>query len=152
MKRGEIYYIAPRETVGSEVKKARPAVVVSNDALNATSGVVEVVYLTTQPKKEMPTHVCIRSTGVQSTVLCENIDHVSKLLVGDFLGRCTPEEMMSIDDALLVSLGLDRTKDTDVAQEAEYEMNRLHDRLTKAQEERDRYARIIDRLLGGSKE
>lgn len=110
MKRGEIYYIHMRPTVGAEISKARPAVIVSNNALNQTSDVVEVVYLTTQPKKEMPTHAVINATGVESTVLCEQINTVSTLLVGDYCGTCTEEEMVAIDHGLLASLDLGKAK------------------------------------------
>lgn len=108
MKRGEIYYISRRANlnVGAEIAKARPAVIVSNNALNATAEVVEVVYLTTSPKKDLPEHVCINSTGVPSTVLCEQIDHVSVQLVDNYCGTCTEEEMAAIDQALLASLGI----------------------------------------------
>lgn len=62
MKRGEIYYIEStyRET-GSEQRGGRPAVIVSNDKNNENSEVVEVVYMTTKPKNDLPTHVFIRS-------------------------------------------------------------------------------------------
>ena len=60
MKRGEIYYIEStyRET-GSEQRGGRPAVIVSNDKNNENSEVVEVVYMTTKPKNDLPTHVFI---------------------------------------------------------------------------------------------
>ena len=106
MKRGEIYFIAHRSTIGSEIAKGRPAIIVSNDALNATSDVVEVVFLTTKPKKELPTHVTINATGIPSTALCEQVNSVSKALVGDYFGRCTEEEMREISVALMRSLGL----------------------------------------------
>ena len=106
MRRGEIYYIQRHDTVGTEIMKARPGVIVSADALNASSSVVEVVYLTTQPKKALPTHVTIDSTGRTSTALCEHVDYVSTLLVGDYCGRCTDAEMEAIDAALVCSLGL----------------------------------------------
>lgn len=106
MKRGEIYYIDRRNTYGSEIAKGRPAVIVSNNHLNATSGVVMVVYLTTQPKKDLPTHVPITSRSVCSTALCEQIDSVSTMLVGDYYGACTAEEMAAIDRALLVALSI----------------------------------------------
>lgn len=108
MKRGDIYYIQRHDTVGAEIMKARPGVIVSHDALNSTSDVVEVVYLTSQPKKPLPTHVRIESTGRISTALCEHIDHVSSLLVGDYCGRCTDAEMDAIDTALMCSLSLSR--------------------------------------------
>lgn len=106
MKRGEIYYIARRDAIGAETMKARPGVIVSNDALNATSEVVEVVYLTTQPKKDAPTHVIVEATGCTSTAICEHIDHVSTLLIGDYCGTCSAEEIEAIDAALLHSLGV----------------------------------------------
>lgn len=112
MKRGEIYYIYNRYTVGAEIKKARPAVIVSNNTLNATAEVVEVVYLTTQPKRDLPTHVTVRSSGVVSTALCEQVDTVSKDLVGDLCAVCTDEEMGSINTALLVSLGIEAPRAT----------------------------------------
>lgn len=106
MKRGEIYFIHPHHTVGSEVAKGRPAVIVSDDALNATSDVIEVVFLTTKPKKELPCHAEIHATGTASTALCEQINSVSKLRVGAYFGRCTEEEMEGIDRALMRSLDL----------------------------------------------
>jgi mRNA-degrading endonuclease toxin of MazEF toxin-antitoxin module len=106
MKRGEVYYIQHRHTVGSEQAKGRPAIIVSNDALNATAEVVEVVFLTTNPKKELPTHVGINATGIPSTALCEQITTVSKTLVGDYFGRCSKEEMLEINSALMRSLGV----------------------------------------------
>lgn len=106
MRRGDIHYIQRHDTVGTEIMKARPGVIVSHDGLNATSDVVEVVYLTTQAKKDMPTHVPIQSTGRPSTALCEHIDYVSTQLVGDYCGRCTDEEMDAINTALRHALSL----------------------------------------------
>lgn len=51
IKRGDIYFIRDtRQSIGSEQKADRPAVIVSNDANNKHSGVYEVVYMTTRPK------------------------------------------------------------------------------------------------------
>lgn len=139
MKRGEIYYIYNRTTVGAEIAKTRPAVIVSNNALNDTSGVVEVVFLTTHPKKDMPTHVTIRSTGVVSTALCEQVNTVALQRVGDYLAECTKDEMARIDTALLVSLGLDAPK---AERGDDYD-----DELAKAIAGRDAYRRMLYGLL-----
>lgn len=78
VKRGEIYYISRGGyNTGSEQQADRPGVIVSNDKNNKNSQTLEVVYLTTQPKNELPTHCTIRSTGRVSTVLCEQIHTVS---------------------------------------------------------------------------
>lgn len=74
IKRGDIYFIRDtRQSIGSEQKADRPAVIVSNDANNKHSGVYEVVYMTTQPKTDLPTHFITSSALRTSTVLCEQI-------------------------------------------------------------------------------
>lgn len=104
--RGEIYYICLRPVFGSEQQAGRPAIIVSNDMNNAYSDTVEVVYLTTQPKKDLPTHVTIRSNQKVSTALCEQVHTVDVSRISDYFATCTEQEMGAIDAALLVSLGL----------------------------------------------
>ena len=153
MNRGEIYYIFPADAVGNEIKcnRARPGVIVSNNSLTHHSGVVEVVFLTTQPKKDMPTHVTISATGVGSTALCEQINSVSVQRVGGFAGTCTEEEMAAIDKALLASLGIETPKTTEsqpteVIEPSAREKMLLAE-LSEAITERDRYAKMVDVML-----
>ena len=106
IKRGEIFYIkrGGETTRGSEQYSDRPAVIISNDKNNENSRVVEVVYMTTQPKIDLPTHVTVRSTGRVSTVLCEQVYSVSTDRVGQYIGQCSDAEMDNIDIALMISL------------------------------------------------
>lgn len=67
---------------------------------------MEIVYLTTQPKADLPTHVMIRSAKFQSTALCEQVTTVSTSRLGDYYGSCTREEMEEVNAAIMVSLGL----------------------------------------------
>lgn len=107
-KRGEIFYIERAgDSYGSEQQAGRPAIIVSNDRNNEYSSTLEVVYLTTQPKTELPTHIDIRSTKKNSIALCEQVHTVSMQRVGDFVGTCSEYEMQMIDAALMISLGLD---------------------------------------------
>lgn len=109
IKRGDIFYV---ERIfgsrGSENEGGRPAVVVSNDKCNMFSGVVEVVFLTSKQKKDLPTHVNIICQN-KSTALCEQIHSVSVDRLCQWYKTCTDEEMKAIDDALLVSLQLAKT-------------------------------------------
>lgn len=108
IRRGEIFYIARGgASCGSEQYADRPAVVVSNDENNKHSGTIEVAYLTTQPKTELPTHVTIRSTGRVSTLLCEQVTSVSVERVNNYIGQVSEQEMKNIDIALMISLQLD---------------------------------------------
>lgn len=107
IKRGDIWYVeSSYAAVGSEQRSGRPAIVVSNDKNNQHSSTVEMVYLTTQPKHDLPTHVTIRSTNRVSTAICEQITTVAVERIGSYCGQATDEEMAAIDRAMLVSLGI----------------------------------------------
>ena len=104
--KGDIFYIKKGGRVtGSEQFAERPAVVVSNDIGNVHSNAIEVVYLTTQSKKELPTHAKVMCS-VPSTALCEQIHTVSKERLGSYIRTCTEKEMNDIDAAMMISLGL----------------------------------------------
>lgn len=107
IKRGDIYYIDEIQSYGSEQRAGRPAIIVSNDTCNIHSPVVEVVFLTTAPKNNLPTHVTIRSAPRVSTALCEQVQSVAVERLSKLCGRCTAQEMAAVDIALSVSLGLD---------------------------------------------
>lgn len=105
--RGDIFYIERFGLqTGSEQRAGRPGIIVSNRENNLHSETVEVVYLTTAPKTELPTHVQIFSSARRSIALCEQITTVSVERLGDLVGRCTKDEMLQIDVALILSLGV----------------------------------------------
>ena len=115
--RGDIWYVDRGYAVGSEQRPGRPAIVVSNQKNNQHSEVVEMVFLTTAPKHDLPTHVTVRSTGRVSTALCEQISSVSVQRLGDYCGHVSDSEMAEIENAMLVSLGIqfDETEELDEA-------------------------------------
>lgn len=107
VKRGDIYYVYNSGTVsGSEQESGRPAVIVSSDAGAKSSSVVSVVYMTTEPKPNMLVHVDINSAKKPSTVLCEQVNTVSKNRLGDYIGKVTPDEMIRIERAIAEALGI----------------------------------------------
>ena len=172
MKRGEIYYIeSTYSETGSEQRAGRPAVIVSNDASNKNSDVVEIVYTTTSPKKDKPTHVLLRSMPKPSVVICEQITSVSTSRLGTFIGRRTEDELNCIDIALAISLGLDiwqnqtenspapadveddgadteeLTEELEVIRELKEERDNLSTALIVAETERDVYQKLYSDLM-----
>jgi mRNA interferase MazF len=161
MKRGEIYYIKSNYSEsGFEIKGSRPGVIVSNDKNNERSGCLEVVFLTTQPKKNLPTHVLVREdTARPSTVLCEQITSVDIGRFSDYMGTLTEEEMLEVDKALLISLGLDHIEtiktemtmtvetEEDDAGEDDPHYEELWDECTKLEAERDIYKELYTDLM-----
>ena len=108
IRRGDIFYIKKRnDTVGHEQWSGRPGIVVSNDMLNRAENTVEIVYLTTKPKKQSPLHVPIHALGRTSTALCEQIwtTSVERL---QSKGENIGDQIREIDRALMVSLGLQK--------------------------------------------
>lgn len=107
VKRGQIYYINnDTGRIGSEIRKTRPAVIVSKDFLNRYSGDLIVVFLTTRPKKDMETHVTIRSIKRESVALCEQVTTVSINRIQRYIGRVTESEMQRIEKALLCAMDI----------------------------------------------
>ena len=107
--RGEVFYITSKyDTVGSEQRSGRPAVVVSNNRNNEHSECIEICYLTLQDKKPLPTHIKVdRGQCINSTILCEQITTISKERVGDYMCRLPDDIMDAVDKALTISLGVD---------------------------------------------
>lgn len=114
IKRGDVYYIHKDSASGSEQIAGRPGVIVGNDIGNEKSPVVIIVFVTTQKKSYLPTHVEINTLPEKSTVLCEQIVTVSKERIGNYICRVTDEEMRLIDKALAVSIDLKKYEKSDL--------------------------------------
>lgn len=112
--RGEIYYIVPEGEVARDgsFTGGRPGIIVSNDMSNEIDGLLEVVYLTTHPRNQLPTNVPINATGMQSLAVCNQIYTVSKKRVGKFAGQVSDNELSRINDALVLSLALTNVEKT----------------------------------------
>lgn len=106
--RGDIFFLNNhgKRYEGCEQNEERPCVIVSNNIGNKHSKIVEVVLLSTKNKNNLPTH-CTVLARVPSTALCEQIKSVSKARLGEWIRKCTYEEMAAIDKCLAISLGID---------------------------------------------
>lgn len=157
VRRGDVFYVENgRKTVGHEIGYNRPAVIVSNDANNKFSSMVEVVYMTTSEKtrdKGLPTHVSVMGK-VPSTAMCEQVCSISKERLREFIRICTDEEMQEVDNALMISLGLDEAMPTSNKEEllkAELaEEKRMHEKVrveyVELEADRDKLVERIKQL------
>ena len=147
IKRGDIWYIESGFSTGSEQRPGRPAVVVSNDTNNYHSSTVEVVYLTTQPKHDLPTHVTIHSLGRESIAICEQITTVAVERMGNFRGCVTEAELHDIETAMLVSLGMNTGCDVDTPEETPMLEARLAEAEAKCAVLQQMYDSLLNKLL-----
>ena len=109
--RGHLYYVDLDPVLGSEQGGRRPVLVIQNDVGNQHSPVVIVAALTSRPANvSRPTDVLIApglsGIDVPSRVLLNQIRTVDKRRVGRYLGQITQAELVLIDTAIKISLGL----------------------------------------------
>ena len=150
IRRGDIFYISGGKTYagyGRQSDSGRPAIIVSNDAMNKTADYVEVVYLTTQEKKPLPTH-CEIICKQKSTAMCETIYTINKDRVGDYVKSLTSQELAALNECLMHSIGLSYISDFSEPYDKDYadlqdEIDTLRSKNAKLTEELH-YAKQVD--------
>jgi len=109
--RGQVYLVSFDPTVGSEIKKTRPALVIQNDIANRYSPITVVAAITSKVSgKLFPTEVLVPKgeggLSVDSVALLNQIRSIDKQRLLKKLGGVRPETLRRVDRALLVSVGL----------------------------------------------
>ncbi|HSW68884.1 MAG TPA: type II toxin-antitoxin system PemK/MazF family toxin [Gammaproteobacteria bacterium] len=109
MKRGEIYFANLDPTVGSEIRKKRPVLIVSNNANNKASSTVTIVPITSNINKVYPFEVQLETKDCglskSSKAQCHQIRTISKIrIVGKGVGLASKEIMLKINAALKLHL------------------------------------------------
>ena len=106
MKRGEVWWVEFDPAVGTEARKTRPAVIVSNDAANRNFSRVIVVALTSNTERVYPGNALVSVGGAPSKAMADQIMTADKLRLKSKLGELSKLDMQAVDDAVSVQLGL----------------------------------------------
>ena len=110
-RRGEVYLVNFAPTLGAEIQKTRPAVVVQNDIGNRWSPITIVAAITSSFEDRLyPTEIPVSASegGLErdSVILLNQIRSIVKGRLGRRLGALKAQTMKEVDRALLFSLGL----------------------------------------------
>lgn len=110
-RRGEVYLVNFDPTLGAEIKKTRPALVLQNDIANRHSSITIVAAITSQFEGRLyPTEVLVKmpegGLRTDSAVLLNQIRSVDKKRLIRRMGKLKPATLREIDRALAISLGL----------------------------------------------
>ena len=109
--RGDIWLVNLDPTVGAEIKKTRPAVVISNDIANQYAATVTVLSVTGHGEKVFPVEVEIplKTGGLAKPfkIKCQQIRTVDKLRLVRFLGVLPDHTVNAAEKALCLHLALD---------------------------------------------
>jgi len=104
--RGEVYWVAFDPTLGGEVSKTRPAIVLSNNLANRVLNRVIMVPLTTNVDRELPGEALIELNGRRQKALGSQLRTVSKLRIGKLFGELSKEDIEKVERAVLFQLGI----------------------------------------------
>jgi mRNA interferase MazF len=112
MKRGEIYFANLDPTIGAEIKKKRPVLIVSNNANNKMASTVTIIPITSNIKKVYPFEVLLetKDSGLikPSKAQCHQVRTISNIRIqGRKVGLVNIQTMLKINSAIKLHLDID---------------------------------------------
>ena len=105
-RRGEVWWVAFDPSVGGEIQKTRPAIILSNDAANAALNRVQVVPITSQTGRLYPAEAYVTLNGERRKAMADQIATASKLRLRSRLGSVAAADMGAVERAVRLQLGL----------------------------------------------
>lgn len=105
-RRGDVYWVNLDPVAGTEIRKTRPAVVVSNDSCNRFGTRVVVLPITSHVDSLYPGEAMVEVKGRPGRALGDQIRSIDKARLKARVARLTADEMARIDQALAITLAL----------------------------------------------
>jgi len=107
MQRGDVWWVNFDPSVGGEIQKQRPALILSNDASNKYLNRIQVIPLSTRVERLYPSEVVITLNGKPHKAMADQLTTVSKLRLSNRIGRLSPADLAQVERIVKLQLDLD---------------------------------------------
>jgi mRNA interferase MazF len=107
-RRGEVWWVSFDPSLGGEIQKTRPAIILSNDAANTALNRVIVVPITSQVAKVYPGEALVTVNGEQRKAMADQIMTASKQRLKSKLGTLSRADVTAVENAVLMQMGMRR--------------------------------------------
>jgi mRNA interferase MazF len=108
IERGDVYWLNFEPSMGGEIKKVRPAIVLSNNAANTHLNRVQVVPITSNVERLYPSEAFITLNTEKRKAMGDQLTTASKQRLGRRIGTLSADDLARVEDAVLLQLGTAR--------------------------------------------
>ncbi|MEA1958867.1 MAG: type II toxin-antitoxin system PemK/MazF family toxin [Chloroflexota bacterium] len=106
MNRGEVWLVNFEPSIGGEIRKTRPAVIISNDVSNKHLNRVQLVPLTSKTERVYPSEALVTLNGKLSKAMADQLTTASKQRLISLVGKLSMDDMFQVERVTGIQLGL----------------------------------------------
>ena len=106
MTRGEVWWVNFDPSIGGEIQKQRPAIIVSNDAANQYLNRLQVVPMSSRVDRVYPSEAVVKVGRRQSKAMADQLTTVSKQRLTNQMGKLSGSDLAKVEHAIMIQLGL----------------------------------------------